>query len=32
MDWTNQAQVWQALFVVLGVGLFFMGYRAGDKL
>lgn len=32
MDWENTSHVMQALLVGLACVVFFMGYRAGDKL
>ena len=32
MDWSNPAQVMQAIYWLVMLGLFFMGYRAGDKV
>jgi len=32
MDFNNVGQLFQALFVILAVVLFFMGFNAGNKL
>lgn len=31
MDFNNVSHLFQATYVILGVGLFFMGFKAGDR-
>lgn len=32
MDFNNVSHLFQAIFVILGVALFFMGFNAGNKI